>query len=516
MPLNPFVLKLHAFMKTSPFFKRLMLVALGTWLAPLTGLAQDKPIVIQNQRELFVDDYLVEKLDRMESRLGVPASGGKALEFNEPWEGLFSLAGSVVNDGIMYRMYYRGLPGTSETTPSNNCYAESVDGIHWKKPALRQVEFKGSLENNIIKDGVHVVMYDDKPGIPYRQKYKTLKGGTKTGLYVMVSGDGFHWKRLDETPDAVGVAKGHALDSPNVLAWVPSENQYAIYMRDWTGFTLGAPTPKEPNEFGNIHPFYHGVRTLMRSTSTDLIHWTDPVRMTFGDTPVEHFYTNATQAYFRAPQILIAMPMRYKPDWNANVLSNAELKANGIHPVQWMGVSDTVLLTSRGGNSFDRKFVESFVRPGLSQQNWGARSQIAAMGVIPTGPGEISFFVTRGYATKDVFVERMTLRTDGFASLHAGYPEGSATTKPLTLRGNRMELNYSCSPVGYVKIVLLDEAGKELPGFGLADAEPIRGDKIDGKVKWKSGKIVRDAGDQKVRIKFIAKDADIYSFGIFD
>jgi len=445
----------------------------------------------------------------------VPVSAGKALEFNEPWEGRFALAGSVVSDGSMFRMYYRGLPGTSETTPTQNCYAESVDGIHWKKPIMRQVEYKGSLENNIIKEGAHTVMYDDKPGVPPKQKYKTLKGNSKTGLFVMVSGDGFTWKRLDENPALVGVAIDHALDSPNVLAWVPSENQYAIYMRDWTGDTPGV-TPKEPNEFGNIHKYYHGTRTLMRSTSTDLIHWTEPVRMSFGATPLEHFYTNATQAYFRAPQILIAMPMRYNPDWNSNVLSDAELKAAGIHPVQWRGVSDVVLLTSRGGNTFDRKFVESFVRPGLSKQNWAARSQITALGLIPTGPGEMSFFVNRGYATKDSFVERMTLRTDGFVSLHAGFTDGSATTKPVSLRGNVMEINYSSSPIGYVKVVLLDEAGHELPGFGAEDAVPLRGDNIDAKVKWKSGKIVRDVGDKKVRIKFIAKDADIYSFGIFD
>lgn len=503
-------------MKTRSFFKWLMLAALGTGLAPVAALAQDKPIVIQNQRELFVDDYLVEKLDKMEARLGVPASGGKAIVLDKPWEGRFGLAGAVVHAEGLFKMYYRGLPGTSETTPSHNCYAESVDGIHWTKPSLRQVEYNGSLENNIIKEASHTVMYDEKPGVPYRQRYKTLKGNSKTGLYVMVSGDGFRWKRLDENPDLVGVGKGHALDSPNILAWVPAENQYAIYMRDWTGFTLGAPTPKEPNEFGNIHPFYHGVRTLMRSTSTDLIHWTEPVRMTFGNTPLEHFYTNATQAYFRAPHILIAMPMRYNPDWNSNVMSEAELKAAGIHPVQWMGVSDVVLLTSRGGNTFDRKFVESFVRPGLSQQNWGARSQISALGIIPTGPGEISFFVTRGYATKEAFIERMTLRTDGFVALHAGFAEGSATTKPLSLRGNTMELNYCSSPIGYVKVLLLDEAGRELPGFGLADAVAIRGDKIDGKVKWKSGKTVHDLGEKKVRIKFVAKDADIYSFGIFD
>lgn len=472
------------------------------------------PIVLQDQRELFVDDYLVESLDRIEFRLGTPASGGKALVFDQPWEGRFALAASIVHDASGFRMYYRGLAGLSQITPTYACYAESDDGIHWRRPLVRKVEHNGSLENNIVKDGLQVVMYDDRPGVRAPQKYKTLQGGTKTGLQVMVSADGLNWKPFSDDPDRF-VAKGHALDSPNVLAWVPAENTYAIYMRDWTGFKMGV-TPTEPNEFGNIHPFYHGVRTIMRSTSTDLIHWSEPVRMDFGDTPLEHFYTNSTQAYFRAPQILIAMPMRYNPDWNSSVLTEKELKDAGIHPDQWRGVSDAVLLTSRGGNRYDRKFLDSFVRPGPSPQNWAARSQIPAMGVIPTGPAEISFFVNRGYATKDAFVERMTLRTDGFASLHAHRTPGTATTKPLQLQGNRMEINYAASPVGYVTVTLLDEAGKELPGFGTADAIPLRGDKIDAQVRWKSGNTIRDIRGKNVRLRFAASDADIYSFGIFN
>jgi hypothetical protein len=110
----------------------------------------------------------------------------------------------------------------------------------------------------------------------------------------------------------------------------------------------------------------------------------------------------------------------------------------------------------------------------------------------------------------------MKLRTDGFASLHAGFNEGFAQTKPLILKGDVFRLNFSTSSIGYVKVVLLDEKGKEVPGFGEADAKPITGDKTDANVTWTSGKTVRDLGDKKIRIKFIARDADIYSFGVFD
>ncbi len=198
------------------------------------------------------------------------------------------------------------------------------------------------------------------------------------------------------------------------------------------------------------------------------------------------------------------------------MLSNAQLIENGTDSTQWQGVADAVFMTSRGGNIYDRKFLESFVRPGAEQKNWGARSNIPAMGVIPTGKNEMSFFVTRAYGTKDIYLERMILRTDGFASLHAGYTEGSAITKPMVLQGNKFNLNYSTSSIGYIKVVLLDEKGNEIKGFGETDAERLAGDKIDGAVKWKSDKALKDLSNSPVRIKFIARDADIYSFAVSD
>jgi hypothetical protein len=128
----------------------------------------------------------------------------------------------------------------------------------------------------------------------------------------------------------------------------------------------------------------------------------------------------------------------------------------------------------------------------------------------------MSFFVTRAYGTPDVYLERMILRKDGFAYIHAGFEEGFALTRPVTIRGNTFLLNYSTSTKGYVKVVLLDEDGNALPGFSEEEAEEINGDQIDGKVRWKSNKTISDLANRKVRIQFILKDANLYSFGIFD
>ena len=473
-----------------------------------SGFGQNSPYVIQDRREVFTDDFLIDKLYKMEPRLGIPVSGGIAMKFNEPWEGRFCTYISIINDGRIFRMYYRG-SSIREVT----CYAESEDGINWKKPKLGLFEINGTKANNVIMiDNEKLrathnfsVMYDDREGIPQNERFKAVGGASDEkkpyrGLYRFISADGINWKRY--TKDTTALFNKYALDSQNVLTWVPSENCYAVYMRGWTG---GKP--------GELYPA-NGVRTIVRSVSKDFIHWSEPVFMHFGETPGEHLYTNATHPYFRAPHILISMPFRFSP--KIRVLTENELIENGTERSQWNGVADAVFMTSRGGNAYDRKFMESFIRPGMEQKNWAARSNIPALGVIPTGPGEMSLYVTRAYGTRDVFLERMKLRTDGFASLHAGYTEGYALTKPVILKGNKFVLNYSTSSIGYVKVILLGEDGKEVAGFGESDSKIITGDRIDSEVTWGNGKTIKDLGNTTVRIKFILRDADIYSFGVFN
>ena len=186
-----------------------------------------------------------------------------------------------------------------------------------------------------------------------------------------------------------------------------------------------------------------------------------------------------------------------------------------IAPSMRSGVSDAVLLTSRGGTRYERKFLESFIRPGPDLSNWAARSNIPALGVVPTGLAEMSIYVTCGYGTKSPRLERRTLRLDGFASLHAGYAPGHAVTKPLRVDGGRFEVNLAASSIGWLKVAVLDENGAELPGFGLADAEELAGDAIARGVRWKSGRTVGELSGRIVRLKFLLRDADLYSFGVF-
>jgi hypothetical protein len=74
----------------------------------------------------------------------VPVPRESLLKTDAPWEGNACGYPSVFQDGKLYRMYYHAghyrhggenQPETRPVHPWFLCYAESDDGIHWRKPS---------------------------------------------------------------------------------------------------------------------------------------------------------------------------------------------------------------------------------------------------------------------------------------------------------------------------------------------------------------------------------------------
>ena len=131
----------------------------------------------------------------------------------------------------------------------------------------------------------------------------------------------------------------------------------------------------------------------------------------------------------------------------------------------------------------------------------------------PGAPNELSLHFNEGSWRNDRHrVRRYTIRLDGFVSAHAPYSGGEIVTKPLTFTGKALSLNYATSAAGSVKIELQDAAGNPLPGFALADAEELFGDSVDQTVSWTGGADVSSLAGKTVRLRFVLKDADVYSY----
>jgi hypothetical protein len=468
-------------------------------------LAGVSPVDVGSRLELFVDDRVVDSTTGIEFRQHEPRPAGVALLFDRPWEGNSSGYATIFRDGDRYRMYYRGSAAASYLVPSLlrpgerpvpdheelTCYAESRDGKTWTRPEVGIYAFQGSKANNIVWSGTGAhnlaPFRDERPGIPEDERYKATGSGKdaagKPVLYGFASPDGLHWRQARPEP----IITDGVFDSQNVAFWDPLRTRYVAIYRD----------------------FRSGVRSWKYSTSDDFYRWEPGQWCDFGDTPLEHFYTNATVSYVRAPHIYLAFPRRFVP-WR---------KTPPDSPT--VGVSDAVLVASRDGLHWNRRFLEAFIRPGLDERNWLHRSNTPARGVIETGPAELSMYVFRDISMPSHYLERLTLRTDGFVSARAGYKGGELVTKPLLFTGSSLVVNYSTSAVGSLRVELEDADGRPLAGFGLEDCPPMYGDRIEQTVVWPhatagpasaAGKFHRTLAGTPVRVRFVLRDADLYSF----
>jgi hypothetical protein len=113
-------------------------------------------------------------------------------------------------------------------------------------------------------------------------------------------------------------------------------------------------------------------------------------------------------------------------------------------------------------------------------------------------------------------MRRGTVRTDGFASVHAPYEGGEFVTRPLVFTGDTLVLNLATSAVGSVQVEVQDPNGKPIQGFELTRMGPVYGDELEREVSWNSGADLGALAGKPVRFRFVMKDADLYAFRVRD
>ena len=289
----------------------------STWTRGMLRAAE--PINIGTRRELFVDEYLIERMSgKARLQLHRPRETEDVFVHDTPWEGNRTLYYTLFRDGDIYRMYYRGsqidVNDDGYSIPYNvTCYAESKDGIHWKRPNLGLVEFRGSRKNNIILTGetchAFVPFKDANPACLDKHRYKAIVPVYKPvrGLHVYSSPDAIHWSPMSKKPV---ITTGY-FDSQNLAFWDTERRRYVGFHRA----LRGGP--------GSLKPPSHEAATkdVMTATSTDFLHWTEPQWLKYSSerwtkfsttktrfSPYVQFYTNQIQQYGRASAYLPRLP----------------------------------------------------------------------------------------------------------------------------------------------------------------------------------------------------------------
>lgn len=490
-------------------------------------------IDIGKRREFVWDDFLIDTTQTTaERRIHHAVRQEVSIVFDKPWEGDGCNYYSTVYDDVkkVYRMYYNAWAMFNSDKTKHTlddvklCCIESPDGIHWTRPSLGLVEFDGSTDNNIVitKDMFQnmrnfdnfFVMVDDNPNPAVPGRYKAVmtypelmnNGSCDTKLVSLVSDDGYHFNLY-----GVVTRKGY-FDTLNTIMWHAATNRYICYIRSMhaKGEALNNEIPKT---WSNTD-----IRDIRVLYSDDFITWSDPECVVFPDAEDFPLYTNAVSPYPGAEHMLVGFPSRYveRSEWTHNYdrLCGAEKRAERckVHPRYGLATTDCLFMCSRDGKTWTR-YEEAFLRPGPEfPNNWVYGSCYPNVGLIESpsrvkgADNEWSLYCNDNHwmgIPAELF--RLTLRKDGFVSLHAGIQPQRIVTKSFTFQGSELKINFSTSARGGLYITLLTDDGK----IRLNSGE-LFGDSINRVVDF-DGALESLAG-QSVHMEIELCDADFYAF----
>lgn len=534
--------RLPAVSRLAPMPAMTLLACLAAAAVPAAAARPDEPLAIGSRLEPLADPALLaESSGRAALRMHHPVPREVALVHDVPWEGCCGFY-SVFQDGDRYRMYYNaGQLGVTPSvggkaklieSPFVHCYAESADGIHWKRPSLGLREFRGSTDNNIIlapgdwddyllrPEEVTLGLHG-KPDAPPEARYlgsyvcyardgKWVDGKYKNataGLGICTSADGIHWKPLVEGPVLIDGPSDGKWDSQNQVFWDAARGTYRAY---WRG--------DRPN----------GIRTIRTATSPDLVTWSGHRYLDYGEAPVEQMYTNVVMPWPEAPQVLLGMPTRYVERAAGSSLDAlpdaAARRFRGRAEERFAtAITEAVFMTSTDGFRFTR-WPEGFLRPGPERPgSWQYGQQFIARGIVVTKsdlPGaddEYSLYASEDHWSPAASrLRRYTIRRDGFVSLHAPMEGGGAVTRPLRFSGRHLAVNFATSAAGGMRIGLEDAAGRPIPGFSLEECDEVFGDSTARLVRWQGGDDIGRFAGTPVRLRIELRDADLFTIRFRD
>jgi hypothetical protein len=500
-----------------------------------------EPLAITDKAQLFIDDRLVASARGVQECVNRPVLDGVALSpgpvgaWDDAWVGVY---GQVFEDDGVFKMYMKGrsvahirklLSGSKPSTPLG--YAESEDGIHWRRPDLGLCEYEGSRENNIsCMDGGYVLKDPNASGA---DRYKLLVFAhhhigadsgpdlldrDRGGFYILTSPDGLRW---DWNGNRFFPFQA---DTLNQLDWDPKLMRYVAYLRTWPdGFLRGRERaygravgrielddPMRPWPYDEIDdPFYtagpDAIATLSREVPTVLTYpgydqpgnWTD-------------VYTPAVLRHPDAEDVYLAFPAvnHYNPD--SELRNNSRL--------------DIGMAVSRDGVTWTWPSLDPYVplgEPGSGRSScvYMFYGMVQANGRIyqyhhgcDLEHGALRRSGAEGAAGSGA-VYRTVLRQDGFVSMDFEAGGGELTTRTFTTAGDSLHLNIDAQ-AGGGKVGVAGEDGGYLPGLGIDDCDEIKTDAVDHVVTWRGQRRMTGTHGRAIRLVFRMHRAKLFSFRV--
>jgi hypothetical protein len=466
-------------------------------------------------RLLLLDSRNVQETHHVALKLGTIQKSNHNPLFQEEfftnpakqWEARFDNVYPTVlydKDEAKYKCWYHAFLSDeqSDKTPLDNrpnvpyfvgerddgvLYATSDDGIYWEKPNLQLVSFRGSKENNIVMSkkshGVHAGgVIQDLQDLDVNRRYKYFHHNPRMRhMAVAFSPDGLEWTQPIPWPkhNAVG-------DTHNNAIWSTELDKWVGITRGWT------------------EQSYRGLRTVLRSESSDFVQWSKPIEIMRGQDAHDQLYSMPIMQY---RDLYIGLPTTFHK--------------GKINSLNWDTV-DTELAWSPDSKRWYRICARTPLIPrGEGTYPYGSYDSgcvYAAKPIVTDANIQIFYGGSNGLHNgwREGSLNLATLELDRFAGFIplTTKQNGIVKTTSIQANSNDFTINTVINSGGFVRVALASEDGNMLNGYTLDDNIPITSGGISCPVNWKSATL-QDLGDATIQILFEITNAKLYAFSGF-
>ena len=395
-----------------------------------------------------------------------------------PWEGTGPhMGGSVLRDPekgrfrMWYSVFNRHAYDDKLPFSYNVCYAESDDGLTWRKPVLGVFHYEGSTSNNCISLGTDKTQNIDVCLNPTPGKFPGRFLAThnqKGGVFVSTSDDGFTFRRLNQQP-----AISYHSDTHNNFVFDDTRGRWLLFCR--------------PRAYAGDHK-----RRVALQTSLDLRTWThERTILVPTETEAQEYYG---MAVFSRGDLFFGVVQIYD---RTTGLLHAELA--------WSG----------DGEHWDMLPKHPALLGVGPKGAWDAGMVLLAES--PVVVGDEMWFYYGGFPlphdTKQENVGAIGLATAERERLIGMRPRGDGPgtilTRPFAPGGRRLIVNARIQ--GRLTGELRTDGNKPIAGFALGDCAAVTQTGFARELRWKGGGL-SDCPEPEVRVLFRLEDAELFTF----
>ena len=422
-----------------------------------------------------------------------------------------SLYGTILCDGGVFRMWYQAWPkdwrgGNVDLVG----YAESDDGIAWRKPRLGLVDY-GGTDNNLCRLNGHPSTLFIDPEAPPTHRYRaTLCTGPRHqgagapveeyGYYTAHSGDGLSWEYDQTTPrwkhaDVINSiyhpGQGRGIVALKVSPRVNGFKRRSIWnaeLRDgvWSD-AWSALLPDEYDDIGAISRGfasgdYYGMGMMPAGAGTVGFIW--QFRHSLPRTQ------GAGAGVFGAVDVSLAYQCGRGDRW-LHVPGRPDFLSHADPPWGQGGVYTASCPVEVGDEQRLYFSASAHTHGWYVNEKWQVDQDLLNT-------------LIEGGICRIGFARWPRWRLFGYRS----DPTGSVTLNlGPTETPCRLLLNYECERDGSIRVEL-----PEVPGRGLPEAVPLRGQSLGAAAVWKDGDVIAPSGGGAVPVILHLDRAAIWAY----